>query len=481
MGRHKDPETLKFIEDVKKKTELLGFKVIDEFKVLNGLFWVDLTLTPYEKGHETYITLEIDTKESDRIYKNLDKIFDLPSKDLEKPYYHFIVIYKGKLTKGNKKLMLEKARLKNIHLFENLKNDQAELEKFYRELEDLKISIAEYISRKGSTNPVETVKETILGLKEIAPVLIMENQKYALSQATMTSGYRTIKDISRVLPKGLPFDGKKYKQFAIFPIPREKYRIAIPDTKIALPTYMETKRSTTSLSFTFEVCDDPIVISCELIIGDGGAAQVTIDPNESDSIQLKEFEDVIKAITKKKTIEVYDQENKMVFRAEEIHANYKSSTDWYEDVSKLAEIQRITSIRIPAPKDLTLTGEDRNKIFMIEKVIKEGEFSADLTKVAFQANKDLLLKLVEIQRTHNGVSNMKLSLEEESQTLIGQRIPLGKVTYELPEMIFGDSIDDIEQRISKMEPNSLTEIILVPKSARLFKAIYPKWKKVQPN
>lgn len=116
MGRHKDPETLQLIENIKKKAKELGFRVQDEFKVLNGLFWIDLTLTPYEKAHETFITLEIESKENERVVNNLRKILATPAKDLEKPYHHFIIIYNGVLAKSKKYLMLNEVRNYNIFL-----------------------------------------------------------------------------------------------------------------------------------------------------------------------------------------------------------------------------------------------------------------------------------------------------------------------------------------------------------------------------
>jgi len=56
MGRHKDPEILKLIEELKEKGKSLGFNSIDEFKLLNGVYYVDLVWTPYEEKHGMFIT-----------------------------------------------------------------------------------------------------------------------------------------------------------------------------------------------------------------------------------------------------------------------------------------------------------------------------------------------------------------------------------------------------------------------------------------
>lgn len=480
MGRHKDPETLQFIEAVKKKAEILGFKVIDEFKVLNGLFWVDLTLTPYEEGHETYITVEIDTEENDRIYKNLDKIFDLPAKDLEKPYHHFIVIYKGQLTKGNKGLMLEKARLKNVHLFENLKSDQDELEKFYKELEDLKISISEYISRKGSINPAETVKETILGLGKITPVLIVANKPYHIGQATLTSGSQTVGKKDFAMSSGQLFDRKKYKHLAIVAIPREIFTLIIPGTSVALDIYSEQRLNQKATSFTLETCNYPIIIDVELIKGGGGTTVTRIDPEEADAIQLKMFEDLLKGLYEKQKFEIYNQRSQRIFWVEGASStSYKFSAQWYADVSDIAKIQEVTSTRIPAPEDLTLSYSDHKNIQMIKKIVEQGEISEYFGEVSITATKDIITKMVDLQKTNGNIEGLQATLQESFQPLLKVDVPLGEAVFEFPDMIFKDSLDEIERMIDEIGPEAEVKVVFVPTSSKPGKAIYPKWKKAQ--
>ena len=63
MGRHKNPEILKFIEDLKKKGESFGFETCDEFKLVGGLFYVDLIWTPYKEKHNMFISFEIEKKD----------------------------------------------------------------------------------------------------------------------------------------------------------------------------------------------------------------------------------------------------------------------------------------------------------------------------------------------------------------------------------------------------------------------------------
>ena len=89
MGKHHDPETVQFIESLKRKGKGLGFKVTDEFNEMDGDYFIDLIWTPYEDSHDLFITFEIETEDNERVYKNLDKIFELPTTERETiPSFH---------------------------------------------------------------------------------------------------------------------------------------------------------------------------------------------------------------------------------------------------------------------------------------------------------------------------------------------------------------------------------------------------------
>lgn len=479
MGRHKNPETLQFIEVCKKKAESLGFKVKDEFKVLRGTFWVDLTLSPYERGHDTFITLEIETEENERIYKNLDKIFVLPAEDLEKPYHHFVMIYGGRLSKGNSILMKEKARTLNVHIFENLKNEPEQLERFFRELEELKIDVPATLQRKAKINPAEAVTEAIIGAGSATPVMIVENQPFPINQATLTSGSQLPMGEQIAPPNRQLFDSKKYRQIALIPIPRRRYTVVIPGTGIALDSYYESKRNQKIFFVNLEICDYPIVVEAKVIIGDGGTVEIKIDPSEADAVQLKKFEEVLKAVNEKKGLEVYDDHSKRVHRAEGMEfSSYSPSDAWVKDVSDLAFIQTSTATRIPAPKDMVLTYEELCNIYVIKKILEEGEFSGVVKKLDLTLSTDVLKKLVALQRRKGNLEGIRFS-DKATETLLGVDIPLGDVLYEVPDMVFRDSLEEIEQMVSDIGIEADVELVLVPTSSKPLKGIYPKWKKPQ--
>lgn len=273
------------------------------------------------------------------------------------------------------------------------------------------------------------------------------------------------------------FDSKKYKHFALIPIPREKFTLVIPGTGIALDCFKEQKGGQKKQSFIFEICDYPFVIEGTAIIGDGGTIEIKIDPNEADVVQLKKFEEILNAINEKKTIEVYNDHWKRVHRGEGLeYTNYSRSDEWLH-VSNLAFIQIATSTRIPAPKDLILTEGDLATIYRIKKIIEEGEYSGKINQLAFLLTSDVLTKLVALQRLKGDLDGIKLTLEKTFETLLGIEITLGAVIYEIPDMMFRDSLDEIEKFISEIGSDVNVEVILVPKSSKPLRAIYPKWKK----
>jgi hypothetical protein len=474
MGRHKDPDILKFIETYKKKGESWGFKVDDEFKLLNGVYWVDLLWTPYEDEHKMYITFEIEKKD-ERTLKNLDKIFETPASDVEKPYQHFVVIYDCKLSAGNKKIVQEKARRYNIHIFENLKNDTEELERFDEELERLKIVLSGYIERKGKVTPAETVRETVIGLGKVVPVLIIGNKEFLVQEATLTSGSQVIqKEPLTREPKQL-FDSKKYKKIAVIAIPREQYTLTIPSTPIAFNVYLEKKENVKSISLFVEACDFPFILDFVLNIGGGGRFNIRIDPELADVVQLKMFEDTLRGLDNKKTMEIFNQSGKRIFLCEGLNSdNPRTSSQWYDAVSDLAYIQSVTAQKIPSPKNLTLSSKDLAAIEKLKNIIEKGELLVPIVHLTLRVNREVVEKLIGFQKASGKIFSLSIQLDQTSEQLIGQEIVLGAATIELPEMKFKEPLEEVEKRLFGIGPNVTREINLIAYSATQARIVYQK-------
>lgn len=477
MGRHKDPETLQFIEELKKKGESLGFRVQDEFKVMEGLFWIDLTLTPYEKSHDTFITIEIESKENERIYKNFDKIIETPAELLEKPFKHFILIYNGGLTRGNQFLIEQKISSYNVKIFQDLKNNSGEVKRLFRDLEGYKLEIESLIERKAKVNLGETVKEAILGLGKVSPLMIVSNKPLKINQVTISSGSQGLKG-TPVMSSSQVFDSKKYKQFAIVPIPRETYTLVIPGTPIALDTYKEEEESAQTIILTFELCDFPIIIKVEKDNKlDSGRFETKIDPNEADAIQLKKFEDILRGLYAKRKFEVYHNLEKVCWFHGVSSQGYSVNDDYYSNLSDIALIQEMTCVKIAAPKNLSLTPKDQSEIKFLKSIIQTGVYTGAFEEVSIDSSKQTILKLVDSAKRQGSLKDIKIEFSTSSQQIQSVYIPLGDVTYEFVDAKFKEPIANILNMLDKKFPEEEVNIILVPASSDQCRAVYSKWKK----
>ena len=477
MGKHTDPETLQFIEKIKKKAELAGFRTEEEYKILDGLFWIDLVFSPYEKGHDTFITLEIESRNNERIQKNLQKILKSTAKDVEKPYYHFIVIYKGKLSESNRYL-INRMDSHNIKVFEDLKKDPQQIEDIFTEIEGLQVNIKSYIERKGKVNPAETVKETILGLGSINPVVIIENKPFPINQVTLTSVSQTSMD-EPLISSGEIFDIKKFRRLAVIPIPRDVYTLVVPNTTIAEDTYLDRKPSFTT-SLVLEPCNFPAIINLENDkTGKSGRIHTNIDSTEADVVQLKKYEDLLRSIfVDKRKLEIYDSKAKKVFVANNIvDEEFKRTDEWYSKVSELAFIQQTTSIRIPAPKNLSITGDESDQIKMIKTIIQTGEYEDTFTEVTISTKKMVIQKLIKHIQTRGSLKDFTIINNNDTQNILGINIPLGEASWKFKDITLKDPIEKITELLANVNPEEKVNLVLIPHSSNVLKVIYSGWKK----
>lgn len=478
MGRHKDPETIRFIETIKKKSEALGFKVKDEFYVLKGPFWIDLTLTPYEKAHETFITLEIESKENDRVVSNLRKILGTPAQDLEKPYHHFIIIYNGKLTKSKKYLIRNEIRNYNIEIFENLKEEPEQAEKLFSRLESLKIDIAAYIERKGIANPAETVEETLAGLEKVAPVVIIINKKkYPLGQLSLTTSSKEISLIGSGKQTTKLFG--KYKGIAIVPIPSDRFVLVIPGTPYILDIYLDVKVKHDLPQYHAEACDYPFLFDFLKIKDDMFKMGIHIDPTQADVVQLVFFEKLVKSIDHVNKVEIFNSNGKKIMQGSGVRPDELLINDvWHNAISDLAQIQKATRQRIPAPpKDSKLYKEDLLSIENLKTIVDTGQLCLKIEDLSFNAKKETVKRLLEYQKTSGKLPKMKISISKSSKHLLNQEFQLGPVVHELPEMKFQESVSQVESKLKISEPEAEISVTLIPYSNAEVMSIYPRWQK----
>lgn len=175
MGRHKDPETLALIQWLMKKGESLGFWVKDEFTLKKGEYFVDLVWKINEK-QPPLITFEIETKDNERVFRNTLKIFGTSSDYIIKPWYHFMIIHKSKLSKSSKKALSNILNQHNIRLYESIYNDDEKLNSLESELDKLAIEVKTFLERY--------LRDKTLGesLSDIADAINKKLEQYPLKK-----------------------------------------------------------------------------------------------------------------------------------------------------------------------------------------------------------------------------------------------------------------------------------------------------------
>jgi hypothetical protein len=169
MGKHKDLDALAFIDELKKLGSSQGFLTETEYDLTNsGDYYADLVWI-LQEGQDPLIIFQVETQDSDTVYTNINKFFGTPSEDVKKPWKHFIIIYKSRLSRGHRKSLSNYINQHNIVLFENVFNDSTEQERLKLELNDLAIDLKELISRIIDLKPID--ESLVLILEAISKII----------------------------------------------------------------------------------------------------------------------------------------------------------------------------------------------------------------------------------------------------------------------------------------------------------------------
>ncbi|MCB2141281.1 hypothetical protein KQH27_01075 [bacterium] len=156
MGKHRDTETINFISWLKNLGHNLGFFVEDEEHIGDGDYDLDLGFKITRDQH-SIITFEVETSNTNTLYKNLSKLFASTSTKVKKPLYHFIIIYKSKLTEGQKDSVSYFLNFNNIFLFENVFNEKI----VKKEIRDLLIEKAKELGVYKKYSYIKECEEMI--------------------------------------------------------------------------------------------------------------------------------------------------------------------------------------------------------------------------------------------------------------------------------------------------------------------------------
>jgi len=90
--------------------------------------------------------------------------------------------------------------------------------------------------------------------------------------------------------------------------------------------------------------------------------------------------------------------------------------------------------------------------------------------------KEQFEKLIEIQQKSDKIHGLSIDHEQYSPDLLGVGVPLGPVTWQLPDMIFREPLEEVIKRIRDIESTVLVQMTMTPVSSNETQIIFHKWK-----
>ena len=278
--------------------------------------------------------------------------------------------------------------------------------------------------------------------------------------------------------KGM-FDTARFNGVALIPIPRKRFMIIIPNTSIRLDVLqMKKEEDVKKIHLSFRAYELPLKLDFDFMKKGGGGFHISINPSAADVVHVKKFEDILRAYSKHKALQIMDARGKVIAGCEGADlAKPLSSDEWYKSISDLAYIQEAILHQIPCPKDLKIFPKDLIVIARTKRILEAGEEVIPTKTLTSTLSKEGLEKLVEIQRNQKKISNLSVHVDRYSINLLGEEVSLGPVTWKLPDMVFREPLEDVMKRISDIESKVLVKITMKPFLNTETRIIYRKWKK----
>jgi hypothetical protein len=496
MGRHTEPDTLSFIEWLRKKGESLGFIAEPEYALYKDEYFVDL-VWKLQEDQAPMITFEIETEDGERVFSNTAKIFGTPSKLVLKPWRHFMIIYKTELSEGHRNSLSNVINQHNILLFEKVFTKEAEKQKLEKELESLAYDISELIKTVIQSQPLGAslplvLKGLTMGLGEglvKAPQISISVKPSApggIKFTTITEtpkgeptfldklkeSQKTLKPFTIETPqlKDLAIEGKSFfpkeakAKLTVIPAPSYRpVRVVVPNTNVIfddiLLRLVKTEGTMDYLSsedrnlpFVFEFNFDREKKN--------GNFHFDFEPSHGNAKQAFQFEELVKALNAQKELRIVEPKENMTILGFYLHESLEQLDGWYDSISKLAYIQEKTKHIIPAPTKITQ--EDFKNIYTLVRVINTGEDRGTFNEISITLDKEGARKLIDAVKKEGKISNMELAQASTFGTLFGENIPLGPSILKLPDMQFAAPLEEVEKSVENIPEEGSIRLPLKP-------------------
>jgi hypothetical protein len=502
MGRHRDKDSLEFINWLKQKGESLGYIAELEYPLVDKEYFVDV-VWKLKKEQTPLMTFEVETKDSRSIFANTMKIYGNPASKVPKPWYHFMIIYKGPLTQGHRDELANHIAQHNLFLFEDIHGNEENKRKLEEKLQTLSLTynLSEQIKKEMQTRPLgEALEEVVKGLSDGLSDGVLGKPEVSLSFKStkppreggvpftitaetkkgeptllerLNESIKTLKPFTIEAPqlKGLTMNGKPLLDadkgkasltFAPQPQPAPPIRLEVPGSDVAFENVnlWRTKSEGTVDYLSSQDRNLPFVFNFEVDrAGEKNKFNFGFEPEKADVKQAYQFEELVSAINKNKSVSLVNPKDNKPLLIFQVHKTIKQSEDWRYLLSKLAYIQEKTNHRISMPKKITQ--DDVKDIFTVIRVIDTGEDSGQINEIALQFLKQGVRQPVEIQKKQGKISDMKIT-QDTTLKLFDEEIPFGKNTIDLPAMQFALPIEEVESLVDSLPDGSTISLVLKP-------------------
>jgi hypothetical protein len=150
MGKHKDSIVLEFLGLLRARGKTYKFLVEEEYPLIKNVFYADMVYK-LSQDQMPIISFEVENRPTPYLIKNAVKYFGTSSNETPKPWHHFIIILRGKLSPSIKKALEGIVSKHNVHVFENFLLQKEEHERFDELLDKLAQGILAIEDRKRIT------------------------------------------------------------------------------------------------------------------------------------------------------------------------------------------------------------------------------------------------------------------------------------------------------------------------------------------
>jgi hypothetical protein len=511
MGRHTDPRTLQLLAQLKEKGVSLGYATKDEYPMLGGLYVADL-VWQLAKDQPPLVTFELETRDSLRVFKNISKYFDTISADIPKPFRHFLIVVKGELSNGTRKPLQHYIDRYNVSLFEDVDGNEQNRKLLFRQLDELKIDVTDLVRRYLSSGKIdETLQGVIRGIQEGMPDVLGKPKEVRLSfgEETRRDPLRPFQiKLSTETPSGKPtifqrihdalktgqtirltnedriraqIPGLGEHEIDFLEIKPESVRgtvasLETPNYEHAVELLLTKVDEAGGFTITNSIQDAPwkIAFVCD---EEGRTREVQIEMNfrEADPYQVVYFVDFLEHAKRENKVILRRQDGLVLFEGPFAGDFPKLPESYLLILRALADVQNATQIRFPVPEKISR--EELHVLSRLQQITSKGFEKGELRSFSITLTREEAKRRLYLANNPDVIENLRVDLGDQTLTLLGKTIPLGRARTILPEARI--DLRKLDEGLkSTREPITVN---VSTDATQTVTAVYEKWSKQQPE